>query len=161
MKKRFSIFEKLTGSVSVEDLDNDIFDDEDEFEANQTLSERISETEDETFNESSMDFLVDILETECDIIIQTEIAGISPDSVNIEISREQVVLSAERRSRSNYSESTYRHKEIFWGELSRSIDLPAEIDVEEAKADSEHGLLTITLPKIDKMKKTKLRIGGK
>lgn len=159
MKKRFSIFEKLTGSVNVDDFDNDMYEEEEHDEANQTLSERISSPLEELVEENSMDFLVDIIETECDIIIQTEIAGISPDAVSIEISREQVILNAERRSRSNYAESTYKHKEIFWGELSRTIDLPAEVDVEEAKADSEHGLLTITLPKIDKLKKTKLRIG--
>lgn len=160
MKKRFSIFEKLTGSVNVEDLDNDIFEDEDEeYEVNQTLSDKMSSPLEELVQDNSTDFLVDILETDSDIIIQTEIAGISPDDVNIEISREQVILNAERRSRSSYSDSTYKHKEIFWGNLSRTIDLPAEIDVEESKADSEHGLLTITLPKIDKMKKTKLRIG--
>jgi len=158
MKKRFSIFEKLTGSVNVDDFDNDLFE-EDEDEANQTLSERISSNVEEVEDDTSSDFLIDILETECDIIIQTEIAGISPDDVSIEISREQVILSAERRNRSTYAESTYKHREIFWGTLSRSIELPAEVDVEEAKADSEHGLLTITLPKIDKMKKTKLRIG--
>ena len=158
MKKRFSLFEKLTGSVNVDDFDNDIFEEDDD-ELNQTLSDKMTPPLEDLVEENSMDFLVDIIETECDIIIQTEIAGISPDAVNIEISREQVVLEAERRSRSNYSESTYRHKEIFWGLMARTIDLPAEIDVEESKADCEHGLLTITLPKIDKMKKTKLRIG--
>lgn len=159
MKKRFSIFERLTGSVNVEDLDNDIFEEDDFEEINQTLSDRVSSPIEELIEENSMDFLVDIIETESDIIIQTEIAGISPDDVNIEISREQVILNAERRNRSSYADSTYKHKEIFWGVLARSIDLPAEIDVEESKADSEHGLLTITLPKIDKLKKTTLRIG--
>jgi len=158
MKKRFSIFERLTGSVNVDEFDDDIFEEEDD-EMNQTLSEKKSSSLDEFVEENSMDFLVDIVETECDIIIQTEIAGISPDAVNIEISREQVTLEAERRSRSNYAESTYKHREIFWGILSRTIDLPAEIDVEESKADSEHGILTITLPKIDRLKKTKLRVG--
>lgn len=157
MKKRFSLFEKLTGSVNVDDFDNDLFEEEDEI--NQTLSDKISSPLEDLVDKNSMDFLVDIIETECDIIIQTEIAGISPDAVNIEISREQVTLEAERRSRSNYSDSNYKHKEIFWGMLTRTIELPSEIDVEEAKADCEHGLLTITLPKIDKMKKTKLRIG--
>lgn len=160
MKKRFSIFEKLTGSVNVEDIDDDMFDEE-EYESDNSTSERVSTPLEEFVEEQSSGFMVDIMETECDIIIQAEIAGISPDDVNIEISREQVVLSAERRNRSTYAESTYKHKEIFWGTLSRSIELPAEIDVEESRADSEHGLLTITLPKIDKMKKTKLRIGSK
>jgi len=100
MKKRFSIFERLTGSVNVEDLDNDIFEEDDFEEINQTLSDRVSSPIEELIEENSMDFLVDIIETESDIIIQTEIAGISPDDVNIEISREQVILNAERRNRS-------------------------------------------------------------
>jgi HSP20 family protein len=47
---------------------------------------------------------------------------------------------------------------LYWGSFSRTILLPCEIEPEEAVAVEKHGLLTITLPKIDKNKQTKLKV---
>jgi HSP20 family protein len=50
------------------------------------------------------------------------------------------------------------HKELYWGSFSRTIVLPTEVEIEEAEASEKHGLLTLTLPKIDKNKQSKLKV---
>ena len=47
---------------------------------------------------------------------------------------------------------------MYWGSFSRTIALPAEIDVDEAEAIEKHGLLILKLPKLDKRKKSKLKV---
>jgi HSP20 family protein len=54
----------------------------------------------------------------------------------------------------------YFHRELYWGSFSRTIMLPAEIEVEEAEAVEKHGLLILRLPKIDKNKQTRLKVRG-
>ena len=42
------------------------------------------------------------------------------------------------------------HQELYWGSFSRTILLPEEVDPDGAEAMSKHGLLIITLPKLDR-----------
>ena len=49
-------------------------------------------------------------------------------------------------------------QELYWGGFSRTITLPEEIDVDAAEAIEKHGLLILKLPKVDKCRKTKLKI---
>jgi HSP20 family protein len=56
------------------------------------------------------------------------------------------------------SDNDYVHREVSWGSFSRTISLPAEVEVEEADASERHGILTIRLPKIDKERQTKLQV---
>jgi HSP20 family molecular chaperone IbpA len=44
------------------------------------------------------------------------------------------------------------------GSFSRTIELPDEIDIEQASATEHHGLITIKLPKFDKKKQATLKV---
>ena len=52
----------------------------------------------------------------------------------------------------------YLYEELSFGSFSRSILLPAEIEVEDAKAEVRDGVLTIEMPKIDKAAHKKLSV---
>ncbi len=41
-------------------------------------------------------------------------------------------------------------QELSWGKFSRSIPLPAEIEIESVTATLDHGLLVIKMKKLDK-----------
>jgi HSP20 family protein len=69
-----------------------------------------------------------------------------------------VTIRGAREEHKEVAEDNYFHKELYWGAFSRTVLLPAEVEVEEASAQEKHGLLTIRLPKIDKEKQTKLKV---
>lgn len=101
---------------------------------------------------------VDVYQTANEIIIRTFVAGVRPDELNVSISRDMVVIEGAREERDSVDDSDYFTRELFWGTFSRTILLPQEIDVDESAAGSKDGLLTITLPKMDKTRQTKLRV---
>jgi len=72
--------------------------------------------------------------------------------------RENISQKIERLNKLPAEEENYFSKELYWGSFSRTILLPQEIDPEEAEATEKHGLLTIKLPKIDKEKKTSVKV---
>ena len=74
------------------------------------------------------------------------------------ITRESITIRGERHSDARVHQDSYITQELYWGAFSRTIMLPEEIEVEEAMAKEEHGLLTIRLPKIDKNKQAKLKV---
>ncbi|PCI29554.1 hypothetical protein COB55_01900 [Candidatus Wolfebacteria bacterium] len=168
-KGKKSFFERLTGSVSMEEYD-DIIDDvapptrgrrpapaavepeEEEYE------EEVAEEEE--FEEESGDgqLTVDVYQTPADIIIKTMVAGVHPSDLDVSITRDMVTIRGKREEARSIKEADYFHKELYWGSFSRTILLPQEIEVEEAEAVEKHGLLILKLPKIDKARQTKLKI---
>jgi len=101
---------------------------------------------------------VDVYQTPAEIIVQTMVAGVRPEDLTITISRDMITIKGKREENRTISEDNFFLQELYWGSFSRTILLPEEIDPEEAEAIEKHGLLIIKLPKIDKEKKTSLRI---
>ena len=85
-------------------------------------------------------------------------AGVRPDELNVSISRDMVVIEGSREERDSVDDADYFTRELFWGSFSRTILLPEEIDVENSSAGAKDGLLSIIMPKLDKLKQTKLRV---
>lgn len=101
---------------------------------------------------------VDVYETRDEIIIQTLIAGVSPEHLSINTTRDSITISGKREPSKTVAESDYFIKELYWGKFERSIDLPEEVDIDKAEAIERHGMLLIKLPKLDKKRKAVLKI---
>lgn len=95
---------------------------------------------------------LDIFQTESEIVIKSAIAGISGNDLDISVEKEKVIIKGVRKNEDIKLENYY-HREIPWGPFSRVVILPEEIDADKAKATLKNGILTITLPKISKIKK--------
>lgn len=101
---------------------------------------------------------VDVYETPSEIIIQTLIAGVLPEHLSINITRDVVTISGRREESRNISDDSYHIRELYWGSFGRTVHLPAEVEIDNAEAIERHGMLMIKLPKIDKGRKTTLKI---
>jgi HSP20 family protein len=152
MKNKKGFFEKLKKLVTIgnsketEDLELD------ETEPNEVREESILDDEEEG------QLAVDMCQTPTEIIIKTMVAGVKPEDLDIAITRDMVTIRGKRMESYEASENDFFHKELYWGSFSRTIVLPAEIEIEEAEAAEKHGLLTLILPKIDKNRQSKLKI---
>ncbi|MEI7513301.1 MAG: Hsp20/alpha crystallin family protein [bacterium] len=150
MKKKPSFFERLTGSVNVED---------DDFEINEPATEVLPDKLNESWmDDSEGQLAVDVHQGDDAVIVKTMTAGVDPSDIEITVSRDTITIRGKRESEHEIHDSDYFHKELYWGSFSRTIMLPCEVESEEASAREDHGLLTITLPKIDKNKQTKVKI---
>lgn len=161
MNMKRSFFDRLTGNASA-DSALDSFDDELPVAAIPERKEprkRATPTplnDDLPSNEGQLP--VDVHQTANEIIIRAFVAGVRPDELNISISRDRVEIEGSRMEREQVSGPDYFTRELFWGSFSRAIMLPQEIDVDASTANAKDGLVTITLPKLDKAKQTKLRV---
>lgn len=153
MPKRVSFFEKLTGTVNIDH--DDTMDESYDLHPHEEPQE---EEEDSYSNEGVAQLAVDLYENPNEIILQTMVAGVRPEDLDVSINRETVTISGHREGPRGIPDEDYHQQELYWGSFSRKINLPAEIEVEEADAVENHGLLIITLPKINKERTTKLRI---
>ena len=101
---------------------------------------------------------VDVYQTPTDIIVQTMVAGVKPEDLELSISRDMITISGKREENMNIDENNYFTKELYWGKFSRTMSLPAEVEPEEVEATEKHGLVTIKIKKVDKEKKNTVRV---
>ncbi len=148
-----SFFDKLTGSVNVSD-EADNFTNLELKDRNDDQTPENTSWEEEKDGELS----VDVYNDKDEIIIKTMVAGVRPEDLDISITRDMITIRGTRQEEKEILRENYHHQELYWGSFSRTIMLPAEIDIEAAEATEKHGLLILTLPKIDKERKTKLRV---
>ncbi|MEK7593690.1 MAG: Hsp20/alpha crystallin family protein [Patescibacteria group bacterium] len=152
MLKKGSFFERLAGGISLND--------EEERELS-IKSDASKETGKEAWSEKEGEegqLSVDVYQNQNEIVIEAMIAGVRPEDLNVAITRDMVTIKGRRQETSAIIEENYFYKELYWGSFSRTILLPHEIDIEAASASEKHGLLTVTLPKIDKGRQAKLKV---
>ncbi len=101
---------------------------------------------------------VDVYQTPTEIIIQTMVAGVKPEDLELSIARDIVTIVGKREENRNIDEENYFTKELYWGKFSRTISLPQEVEPEEVEATERHGLLTIRLKKVDKDKTNNVKV---
>lgn len=104
---------------------------------------------------------VDVFQTDEAIIIQSTIAGVKPEDIDISIQNDMITIRGKRSRKHTTREEDYLYQECYWGGFSRSIILPVEIRSDKAEADMENGILTIFLPKANKTKVTTLTVKEK
>ena len=109
-------------------------------------------------NEHGNELSIDLYELDDEIILQAMIAGVRPEDLDVNLTREMVTIEGHREGPQGIPDSNYYNQELFWGAFNRTVMLPDEIEVEEAEASESHGLLTIRMPKLDKARSTKLKV---
>ena len=158
MKEKRSFFERLTGSVSMDEQHETANEERHLMMRNggKAVQKKDANWMEEDTEEGQL--TVDVYQTADDIIIKTMVAGVKPENLDIAITRDMVTVKGSREESREVNDSDYFTKELYWGTFSRTILLPQEIDVESAEANEKHGLLIIKLPKIDKGRQTKLKV---
>ncbi len=101
---------------------------------------------------------LDVYQTPTHIIVETMVAGVKPEDLEISIARDMVTVRGQREETRTVDEDNYFSKELYWGKFSRTISLPQEVEPEEVEATEKHGLLTIRLQKVDKEKKNNVKV---
>lgn len=147
MSKKRSFFERLTGSIPVDD------------DGESVITESASTPPCDWLQEPEEgELAVDVYQTPSEIIIKAMVSGVKPEDLNIAITRDMVTIKGRREEMREIADDNYFHRELYWGSFTRTILLPAEIEVEEAEAIEKHGLLTLRLPKIDKDRTQSIKV---
>lgn len=160
--KKPSFLERLTGSVSSDEYD-EILDDEHAFGEDEGNTGDHLEDESEWHGQDEAEpqegeLPVDMYQTGDAIVIRALVAGVSPDDLDIAITRDMVTIRGIREEYQESSSEDYYHRELFWGSFSRNLLLPEEVLIDEAEAQEKHGLLEIRLPKVDKDRSARLKV---
>lgn len=101
---------------------------------------------------------IDVIETDGDIKLKAELAGIDPKDINIEVQDNVLTVSGERRFEEEVKEDKYYRIERRYGSFSRSIALPQAINESNIEAKYENGILEVIVPKAEIAKPKKIAV---
>ena len=99
------------------------------------------------FSSPFMEPSVDVYETDHEIVIVAEIAGIGRGDIELEIEGTTCTLRGERKPVRGGPKRDYRQMEISHGPFFRELLLPAEVNRDAAATVYKDGMLQISLPK--------------
>jgi len=87
----------------------------------------------------------DIYRKDGKFIAEFELPGIDPSKGDLKIYPDRLVLNAERSDERQLKEEDYFRAERYYGNISRVIHFPEEVDPDSAHASYKNGILTIEI----------------
>ena len=99
-------------------------------------------------NNEAGELVVDVYETDKEVVVESAIAGVTAEELDISLEQDILVIKGERKDPAeNDKEKNYFVRECFFGPFEKEIILPKEVDTTQIKAKMKNGLLVIRLPK--------------
>ena len=99
---------------------------------------------------------IDMYQTDNEIVVKAALPGIKADEVQINVTSDTtapvVTIKGETKHEEEKKDKSWQIREHRWGAFERSVRLPTGVIADRAKADFDHGILTITLPKSEEVK---------
>ena len=155
-KEKKSFFERLTGSMP-ENSDND-YAGENNYNLSNAGSEEKYLGREEIYDTEDGQLAVDVFQGDNEVTIQSIVAGVKPDDLDISIDKDSVTIRGKRENNRLIERENAICKELYWGSFSRTVSLSDEMDPDNAEAVIKNGILTIRLPFAKKVKKQKIRV---
>lgn len=103
---------------------------------------------------------VNVWEEEEAWVVEMELPGVAPEQLDVSVVGNELAISAER-TKGGPDGATYLRRERPRTKFSRVLELPAAIDGEKVQARLLHGVLTVTLPKADAVRRRKIEVNTK
>lgn len=120
--------------------------------------ERPSDAE---LNQQEGQLAVDVFQTADEIMVIAPVAGVARDDISISVTDDQdkiLTIRGQRHLQLKVEPADYFTQECFWGPFSRSIILPDSVDPSSVKASFKNGILTVRVPKVEKIKTRVVKI---
>lgn len=95
---------------------------------------------------------VDVCETDDEVLLRSAIAGVNRENLDVFLHNDMLTVRGVRHAEDE-PKSRYLVRECHWGQFSRSVILPTDIDPEGISATLKDGVLTVRMPKVERSKK--------
>ena len=90
--------------------------------------------------------------------MKAEVPGMDAKDINISVTGDALTIKGEKKSEREETEENYHLVERSYGSFSRSLTMPAAVDLDKIEAKYDKGVLTITCPKKEEVKPKAIEI---
>jgi len=101
---------------------------------------------------------VDLIDKQDKLVAKVELPGVEKKDVKLSLNDSNLTIQGEMKKDEESKKEDYYYRERAYGNYSRTISLPTEIDKERIKAKFKNGILEITMPKKPEVKPKEITI---
>ncbi len=101
---------------------------------------------------------VDVVDRDAEVVVRAEMPGVVKEDLDVTVTDDSVTLRAHTSHEEKEEKGEYYHREMSYGEYQRTVALPHTVDGENARATFNDGVLELTLPKVEKTSRKKVKV---
>lgn len=101
---------------------------------------------------------VNVSEDEKSFTVSLEMPGMKQEDFDVQVLGDQLIVSGERKFEEKEEGKEFHRVEMRYGKFSRAIPLSEGLDIEHAEAVYDKGILTVTIPKVEPKKPSKIQV---
>ncbi len=105
--------------------------------------------------------VIDMYQTNEEIVVKAALPGVKPEDIDISVTGDILTIKGETKQEEKVEEGNYLRQERYYGQFFRELTLPTQVNADKTKADFEHGILTLRLPKAEAVKPKSILIKAK
>jgi HSP20 family protein len=102
--------------------------------------------------------VVDVIDRDDEVVVRAEAPGVEKKDLEVSLTENSVTIQGKTSHEEREEKGNYFRCEISRGAFSRTVALPAEVEVEKAKATFKDGLLELIMPKVEKSKRRTIKL---
>ncbi|MEF8775180.1 MAG: Hsp20/alpha crystallin family protein [Haloarculaceae archaeon] len=103
----------------------------------------------ETWTGGMESMAVDLAEHEDEYDARVDLPGFDQDDIEVSVTDSTLTIEAHHEDAAEAEGDHYLRRERTHRSQERSIHLPGEVDTDAVEATMKHGVLTVTLPKVE------------
>jgi HSP20 family protein len=92
------------------------------------------------------------------LVLRAEIPGVEGKDLDIQVAREAVSIAGETRYEKKTEEKGFYRSEFRYGKFQRTIPLPIPVENDKVQAEFKNGILTLTLPKAEEVRRRVFKV---
>lgn len=121
------------------------------------LTRELWSTRHPVFESTTLAPYTDIYEENGEMVIKTDLPGISQDNLEVTLEGDTLTITAEKKDEVS-EDATHHRRERYYGRYHRSMVLPYHIDGDSISATFENGVLELKLTKAEELKPRRIKI---
>jgi HSP20 family protein len=101
---------------------------------------------------------LELVDSGDNFVLKAQLPGIDPKDVDVQVTREAISISGERRYENTEEKPGCVRSEFRYGKFHRVLPLPAHIQNDSVQAEYKDGILMLTLPKVTEARNKVVKI---
>jgi HSP20 family protein len=101
---------------------------------------------------------LDLIEQDDALIVKASVPGYKPEEIDISVVNDVLTIKGETKTEKKEEKPNFLMRERRFGMIHRTLRLPAAVEADKARAEFEHGVLTLTLPKAEAVKAKHIKV---
>jgi len=89
---------------------------------------------------------IEMFDRDNDLVVRVEMPGMRREDVRVQVAGDTLVIEGERRVENEQTPRGVRRSEWSYGQFSREIRIPHDVNAEQLTARMRNGVLEITIP---------------